>query len=131
MARFEHTLFVCTHEREPGSGKASCGGQGSHELLERLRALVKANKLKGRVRVTSSGCLDLCSKGCALVAYRAPQSAEAPSGSEETWYTHLTPQQAEELFAAQVLANQQLICHVEPTRSLTSTPRDPLANSTL
>lgn len=127
MARFEHTVFVCTHERPQDSGKASCGGQGSKDLLERLRAEVKAHGLKGRVRVTSSGCLDLCARGCVAVAFRAPTADGSNAVAQETWYSRLTADDAEELFAEQVLKNGQYERHVEPTRSLTSAPREPVA----
>ncbi|MBI3297368.1 MAG: (2Fe-2S) ferredoxin domain-containing protein [Elusimicrobia bacterium] len=61
---FRKTLFVCTNSREGGE-RPSCagGGRGGLELLESLKALVKARGLKGKVRVARSGCLDLCEKG--------------------------------------------------------------------
>lgn len=115
MARFEHLMFVCTHERDAQSGKASCAGRGSKELHAALQNEVREAKLKGRVRVVSSGCLGLCSKGCAVLALRAPN---APSGAKdspptETWYTHLAVTDAPALFAAQVLHNGTWTEHEE------------------
>jgi (2Fe-2S) ferredoxin len=84
---------------------------------------VVAHKLKGRVRVVASGCLDFCSKGCALVALRAPSDDPNHSPAAESWYTHLTARDASGVFRAQVLANQQDQAHLEITRQLESTKR--------
>lgn len=61
---FKRTLFVCTHSRE-GSDRPSCAAPGRQglELLEALKAEVKERGLKGKVRVSRSGCLDLCEQG--------------------------------------------------------------------
>lgn len=61
---FKRTLFVCTNAREGGE-RPSCAGAGRDglEVLEALKAEVKARGLKGRVRVARSGCLDLCEQG--------------------------------------------------------------------
>jgi predicted metal-binding protein len=123
MARFEHLLFVCTHERDADSSKPSCGRRGGKELLAALKEEVVAHKLKGRVRVVASGCLDFCSKGCALVALRAPSDDPNHSPAAESWYTHLTARDASGVFRAQVLANQQDQAHLEITRQLESTKR--------
>ena len=123
MARFEQMIFVCTKERPAGAKKGSCQGRGSSALLERLRELVAEHHLKGRVRVTSSGCLDLCAKGCAAVAYRAPSEGPGADAPAETWYTGLTAADAAPLFLAQVLKNGQYHARVEPTRSIASTNR--------
>ena len=123
MARFEHLLFVCTHERDADSSKPSCGRRGGKELLKNLKDEVVAHNLKGRVRVVSSGCLDFCSKGCALVALRAPSDDANHSPPGESWYTHLTAEDAGDVFAKQVLANDQQKAHLETTRQILSTKR--------
>lgn len=120
MARFEHLMFVCTHEREPGTDKPSCGRRGSQALLSALKDEVSAHKLKGRVRVVSSGCLNLCGKGCAMVAFRAPSEDANHSPSSETWYTHLAADDAAGVFSAQVLQNGQDAAHLETTRDVQS-----------
>jgi (2Fe-2S) ferredoxin len=113
MARFEHLLFVCTNSREaqspgsagsPGSPKPSCAARGGEALLARLKELTREHRLQGKVRVTRSGCLDYCSKGCALVAF----SADAPAA--QTWYTHVTAADAEALFNSHVLQGK---CYTE------------------
>lgn len=84
---FKRTLFVCTHARA-GAQRPSCAaeGRGGYELLEALKAEVKARGLKGRVRVSRSGCLDLCEQG--------PNAFLYPEG---TWYHGLTAADAPRL----------------------------------
>lgn len=67
-------ILVCGNEREPG--RPACGSRGALDLLERLKAYVKAHDLKARVRVTRSGCLDLCERGPNLVVF-----------PDNRWYT--------------------------------------------
>ena len=64
LVPFKRTLFVCTHARE-GAERPSCAASGRDGLavLEALKAEVKARGLKGKVRVSRSGCLDLCEQG--------------------------------------------------------------------
>lgn len=107
MARFQHLLFVCTNERDPENPKGCCVSKGSRQLLDRLKELTAQHNLKGKVRVVGSGCLDYCSKGCTVVAL----SNDAPAA--ETWYTHLGPGDADELFNTHILQKQRLEAHVE------------------
>lgn len=102
MARFKHMLFVCTNERDPSDPRGDCKARGGEELLGRLKELVAENKLKGKVRVTKSGCLDYCAKGCAVAAF----SSVKPNG--ETWYTRVRAEDAEELFKSHILQEQRL-----------------------
>lgn len=84
---FKRTLFVCTNARE-GAERPSCAaaGRGGMELLEALKAEVKARGLKGKVRVARSGCLDLCERG--------PNAFLYPEG---TWYHGLSAADAPRL----------------------------------
>lgn len=56
---FEKYLFVCEHVREDGD---HCGAPGT-AVREVLKQAVKDAGLAGRVRVSRSGCLDVCAKG--------------------------------------------------------------------
>lgn len=81
-------LLVCTNVREPGSPKPSCGRHGGVELREALKREVKERGLKGRVKVTASGCLDYCpAEGVALGYY--PENAffvaDAHTEREAVW----------------------------------------------
>ncbi|MBI5365606.1 MAG: (2Fe-2S) ferredoxin domain-containing protein [Planctomycetes bacterium] len=82
-------ILVCTNEREPG--RAACGLRGSAALLERLKACVKENGLSRQVRVTRSGCLDLCEVG--------PVVAVTP---DQRCYTGVTPADLDRIIAAEL-----------------------------
>lgn len=109
MSRFKHLFFVCTNDRDPSDARGSCHGRGAEALLARLKELVKEHKLKGKVRVVGSGCLDYCAKGCVAAAF----SEGAGGAGGETWYTHLTPDDAERLFEQHILNNQPLTDRIE------------------
>ncbi len=57
--RFKKYLFVCENTREKGS---CCMPQGER-LRESLKNRVKESGLSSSVRVSRSGCLDLCEQG--------------------------------------------------------------------
>lgn len=56
---FSKYIFVCEKERSEG---ACCGAQGT-EIREELKKKVKKMGLDGKIRVTRSGCMDVCSLG--------------------------------------------------------------------
>ena len=56
---FEKHLFVCENRREEGD----CCGAAGERIRELLKIGVKDKGLAGRVRVSRSGCLDVCSEG--------------------------------------------------------------------
>ena len=80
-------LLVCTHHRDPATGKSSCGVNGSGPFRELLKKTVKERGLKGTVVVTQTGCLDICpTAGCAIayhpdgeffVSDTTPEAADA------------------------------------------------------
>jgi (2Fe-2S) ferredoxin len=102
MSRFEHLIFVCTNVREPGDARGCCHAKQSPAILDRLKELVHEHKLKGRVRATSSGCLDLCALGPAVAIFS--RSSPAP----ETWYVHVQPADVDELFLTHILKGERL-----------------------
>jgi (2Fe-2S) ferredoxin len=55
-------VLVCVHSRE-GEERPCCHAGGGAVIRERLKALVKERKLRGRIRVSGTGCLDRCAKG--------------------------------------------------------------------
>ena len=58
---FQKIVFVCINERD--GGRACCAARDSAAIAEALKAKVKALGLSGRVRVSKSGCQDLCAQG--------------------------------------------------------------------
>ena len=97
-------LFVCVNKREEGkvccaagglSGAASDSGSHAHgggeAIQEKLKAFVKANGLKGKVRVSSSGCQDLCAQG--------PNVMVSPEGR---WYHHVRLEDVDRIIEEQL-----------------------------
>ena len=58
---YKRILFVCTNRREGGA--VCCSRGGSESLRETLKRYVKENHLVGKVRISQSGCMDLCAQG--------------------------------------------------------------------
>ena len=56
---FQKYLFVCEHERSEGD---FCGAAGMR-IRERLKDTVKRMGLASKVRVSRTGCLDVCAEG--------------------------------------------------------------------
>ncbi len=81
-------VFVCTNDRH--GERKSCADGGSAALREQLKAAVNQRPhLKGRVRVSSSGCLGLCARGPNVMLY--PQSI---------WFSGVTPAGLPQIMAA-------------------------------
>ena len=85
---FQRHVFICTNDRGADAERPSCNQCGSAALREYAKAKVKKMGLagQGRVRINSSGCLDRCELGPALVIY--------PEG---TWYTYVDEEDIDEI----------------------------------
>ena len=109
MARYQHLIFVCTNERDAADPRGCCHAKASPAVLDRLKELIHAKKLKGKVRATSSGCLDLCARGPSMVIF----SASSPAG--ETWYVGVRPADVDALFESHIVRGERLARLVRPT----------------
>ncbi|PIQ84753.1 MAG: ferredoxin [Candidatus Omnitrophica bacterium CG11_big_fil_rev_8_21_14_0_20_63_9] len=58
---YQKILFVCINKRAPS--EVCCSQRDSEAVAEALKARVKALGLSRHVRVSKSGCQDLCAKG--------------------------------------------------------------------
>ncbi len=58
---YKKILFVCVNKREPDV--ICCAHRESESIAAALKARVKALGLTREVRVSKSGCQDLCAKG--------------------------------------------------------------------
>jgi len=58
---YRKMLFVCINKREPP--EACCAHRGSEAIAEALKARVKELGLARTVRVSKSGCQDVCARG--------------------------------------------------------------------
>lgn len=83
---YERIVFVCTHER-PSGPRVCCGLRGGAELRARLKELVREHGLADRIRISASGCMDLCEEG--------PNLMLVP---DNQWVCGAAPEDAEQLF---------------------------------
>jgi len=92
---YQRHVFFCTNDRGLGAERPSCNQCGSAALREYAKARVKELDLAGpgKVRINSSGCLDRCELGPAIVVY--------PEG---TWYTYIDEEDIDEII------EQHLVC---------------------
>jgi len=56
---FIRYVFVCEHERDQ---TPFCGPPGTH-IREKLKLAIKEKGMASKVRVSRSGCLDVCASG--------------------------------------------------------------------
>ena len=61
-------VFLCVNDRQ-GARKSCADGGSNAELKNRLKEQVDARGWKGRVRVSTSGCMGLCAKGPNVMIY--------------------------------------------------------------
>jgi len=80
-------VFVCTNDR--GGEKKSCADHDSRLVKERLKEIVDRKGWKGKVRVSASGCLGLCTTGPNVMIY--PQ---------KVWFAGVSPDDADEIVSA-------------------------------
>ncbi|HOO77517.1 MAG TPA: (2Fe-2S) ferredoxin domain-containing protein [bacterium] len=60
-------VFVCTNDR--GGARRSCADHDSPLVKARLKAAVAEKGWKGKVRVSTSGCMGLCDGGPNVIVY--------------------------------------------------------------
>ena len=81
---FRKILFVCINRRP--DGEACCAAKESEAVAEALKSRVKALRLGAAVRVSKSGCQDLCAKGPNVMVF-----------PDYVWYRGVTPADAERI----------------------------------
>jgi (2Fe-2S) ferredoxin len=81
---FKKMVFVCINERP--EGEACCGLRGGPAIAAALKARIKAMGLAGQVRVSKSGCQDVCAQGPSVMVF--------PDGR---WYHHVSEADAERI----------------------------------
>ncbi len=84
MEPFTYHVFICTQQKP--AGVPGCAANGSEQVLETLRAELKAAGLDEDVQVTTCGSLGRCERGPNLVVY--------PEGA---WYSKVQPGDVREL----------------------------------
>jgi len=89
-AIFERHVFICT--RGDWCAEIDGDGLGVHT---RMKKLVKAAGLTGRVRINHSGCLDQCGHGPMMVVY-----------PDNVWYWGLHPDDVDEIVREHLVAGR-------------------------
>jgi (2Fe-2S) ferredoxin len=56
-------IFVCSNVRENNPENPGCGAKGGGALKDLLKKAVNERGWKGKVRVSTSGCMGLCGTG--------------------------------------------------------------------
>lgn len=93
-------LYVCVNRRE--EGRSCCAARGGEEIRARLKEYVSRHGLKGKVRVSGSGCMDLCEKGANVMVY-----------PDYRWYHHVTPEDVGGIIQAELAP----LAHSHPHKS--------------
>ena len=96
---FRKIAFVCINRRP--EGEACCSQRDSEAIADALKERVKALGLAGKIRVSKSGCHDVCARGPSVMVF-----------PDYTWYHGVTQNDVERI--AQELARG---CEHRPTPS--------------
>ncbi len=77
-------VFVCTNNR--GGERKSCADNNSPIVKSKLKEAVNEKGWKGKVRISTSGCMGLCSRGSNVMIY--PQ---------KIWFSEVSPDEVDEI----------------------------------
>lgn len=88
-------VFVCTNDR--GGERKSCADNNSALVKSRLKDAVNERGWKGKVRISTSGCMGLCAKGSNVMIY--PQ---------KIWFSGVLTENVDEIMSAleRLVANE-------------------------
>ena len=86
---YQKHLYVCVNKRQ--AGEECCSDKEGEAIRERLKAYVNENGLKGKVRISGSGCMDFCSKGGNVMVY-----------PDYRWYSGVTSKDVEKIIEAEL-----------------------------
>ena len=81
---YQKILFVCINKREPR--EVCCSHRNSEAIATALKARVKELGLSRAVRVSKSGCQDLCAKGPNVMVF-----------PDYVWYHGVAPADVERI----------------------------------
>lgn len=80
-------VFVCTNDRK--GERQSCADKNSQALKNTLKEAIHERGWNGKVRISTSGCMGLCTKGANVQIY--PQ---------QIWFSETQPDDAGQILAA-------------------------------
>ena len=93
--RYEKHVFICENLRVPGHARGCCADKGAVEFRNLLKKKVAEKGLQKKIRINSSGCLDLCEEGPIMVVY-----------PEQVWYGKLTAEDVDEILEEHLINNK-------------------------
>lgn len=95
MSYYQHHIFFCTNQRE--AGDVCCQNHNALAMRDYMKARIKllGDRLSGRVRVNTAGCMDRCALGPVLVVY--------PQG---VWYTYVDQSDIDEIIDAHLVGGR-------------------------
>jgi (2Fe-2S) ferredoxin len=67
---FQHHVFVCRNQREPGATRPCCGAERGDAIRARFQQMMRRYGV-GESRANKSLCLDRCELGPVVVVYPA------------------------------------------------------------
>ena len=102
---YQKIVFVCSNTREPN--EICCSHRDSEAIAEALKARIKALGLARHVRVSKSGCQDVCAKGPNVMVF-----------PDDAWYHGVTPEDVEQIV-------QDLIRNLQPSAATAGTAAGP------
>ena len=79
---YQRIIFICVNEREVGK---CCSGAGQ-DIRAQLKEYVKQKGLKGKVRISASGCMDKCAQGPNVMIF-----------PDNVWYRNVDAKDLEEI----------------------------------
>ena len=83
-APYQKIVFVCVNRREPH--ETCCAHRESEAIAAALKARVKALGFSRAIRVSKSGCQDLCARGPNVMVF-----------PDDRWYHGVTPADVERI----------------------------------
>jgi len=84
---YHKILFVCVNQRPPG--EACCAHRDAEAIAVSLKSRIKALGLSRSIRVSKSGCQDLCAKGPNVMVF-----------PDHVWYHGVTQDDVERIVQA-------------------------------
>jgi (2Fe-2S) ferredoxin len=95
MSHFTHHVFFCTNQR--ANGESCCNDHGANDVRAYAKDSVKAlgDKIPGRVRINSAGCLDRCGEGPVMVVY-----------PEAVWYSYVDKEDVDEIIESHLVRGE-------------------------
>lgn len=94
MSYYQKHLFFCINQRVPG--KQCCQNNNASDFMAYAKQCLRDRDLlgKGKIRVSSSGCLGRCAEGPVLVIY-----------PESVWYRYESRSDIDQIIQKHVIEN--------------------------